>query len=159
MNRLLASLVLLGAIATHAEELKVVAKSFEADEQKGYSIFKGDVIITKGSDEINASKVTVYMDQERKPTRFIAEGNVAFAISTLNGDRYSGKAQELRFFPQEKAYHFYTDVHIRQLNKQKEITGDEVVVDLKAGRAVAKGGEKKPVMMIFNIEDANQSHD
>ena len=146
-------------LALHAEELKVVAKNFEADEQKGYTVFTGDVVMTKGSDEFNASKVTVYVDKNRKPTKFIAVGDASFKITTMTGDRYAGTAQEVRFFPQKKEYHFYTDVHIHQLNKQKEINGDEVIVDLIEGRAFAKGAEKKPVIMIFNIDDANQSDD
>jgi len=147
------------ATALFAEELKVVAKNFEADEQKGYTVFSGDVVVSKGSDEFNASKVTIYVDANRKPTKFIAQGSVSFRISTLTGDTYAGKAQEVRFFPQSKEYRFYTDVHIRQLNKHKEINGDEVVVELTEGRAFAKGAEEKPVIMIFNIDDVNQSHD
>ena len=150
---------LLLSFAADAEELKVVAKNFEADEQKGYTIFTGDVVMTKSSDEFNASKVTVYVDENRKPTKFIAVGDVSFKITTMTGDLYAGKAQEARFFPQKKEYRFYTDVHIRQLNKQKEINGDEVIVDLIEGRAFAKGADKKPVIMIFNIDDANQTDD
>ena len=157
MIRFITLCLLVASFSAHAEELKVVAESFEADEQKGYSIFKGNVVLTKGLDELNASKVTVFVDKERKPTKFIAKGNVSFVINTLAEDVYSGKAQEVRFFPQHKEYHFYTDVHLVQRNKQKEITGDEVIVDLVDGRAFAKGAKKKPVIMIFNIEESNQT--
>ncbi|MDX1294987.1 MAG: lipopolysaccharide transport periplasmic protein LptA [Sulfurimonadaceae bacterium] len=140
-----------------AEELKVVAKNFEADELKGYTIFTGNVAMSKGSDEFNASKVTVYVDKNRKPTKFIAKGKVSFLITTLTQDVYKGKAEEVHFFPQKKEYRFYNNVHIKQLNKPKEINGDEVVIDVIEGRAYAKGAEQKPVIMIFNIEDTNQT--
>jgi lipopolysaccharide export system protein LptA len=141
----------------HSEELKIVAKNFEADELKGYTVFTGNVAVSKGSDELNASKVTVYVDKNRKPTKFIAKGDVSFYITTMTQDIYKGKAQEVRFFPQKKEYRFFNDVHIRQLNKPKEINGDEVVIDVIQGRAYAKGAEKKPVIMIFNIDDGNQT--
>jgi lipopolysaccharide export system protein LptA len=140
-----------------AEELKVVAKNFEADEKKGYTVFTGNVAMSKGSDEFNASKVTVYVDKNRKPTKFIAKGSVSFRITTQTHDIYRGNAQEVHFFPQKKEYHFFNDVHIKQLNKPKEINGDEVVIDVIEGRAYAKGAERKPVIMIFNIDDTNQT--
>lgn len=157
MNYLITALIIFMGTVLHAEALKVIAKNFEADEQKGYTIFTGDVRMTKGSDEFNASKVTVYVDADRKPTKFVAVGNVSFLVTTMTADVYSGKAEEVRFFPQTKEYRFYTNVHIKQLNKQKEINGDEVIVDLIQGKAFAKGADKKPVIMIFNIEDTNQS--
>lgn len=159
MKYFTASLAILTGLLLGAEELKVTAKTFEADEQRGFTVFTGNVKIVKGSDEFNASKVTVYVDADRKPTKFVALGDVSFLVTTETKDIYGGTAQEVRFFPQKKAYHFYTDVHLEQLNKPKEINGDEVVVDLTEGKAYAKGGDTKPVMMIFNIEDVNQSHD
>jgi lipopolysaccharide export system protein LptA len=156
MKHLLSALIAFSCIVLHAEELKVLAENFEADEQKGYTVFTGNVKISKGSDEFNASKVTIYVDKDRKPTKFVAVGNVSFSITTMTKDTYQGNAHEVRFFPQKKEYHFYTDVHIKQLNKQKEINGDEVIVDLTGGKAFAKGAEKKPVIMIFNIDETNE---
>lgn len=140
-----------------AEELRVVAENFDADEQKGISTFTGNVKIEKGSDELNASKVVIYVDKARKPTKYIAEGDVSFYIRTENNDTYRGRSQKAVFVPAEKIYRFYTDVHLKQINRHKEINGDEVVLDALKGRAVAKGAEKKPVIMTFQLEDKNQT--
>lgn len=140
-----------------AEELRVVAENFDADEQKGISTFTGNVKIEKGNDELNASKVVIHVDKNRKPSKYIAEGNVSFYIRTENNDTYKGRAQKAVFVPAEKLYRFYTDVHLRQINRHKEINGDEVVLDALKGRAIAKGAEKKPVIMTFQLEDKNET--
>ena len=140
-------------ITAEAEQLKIIAKSFEGDEKKGITVFRGDVKIKKGSDELNASTVTVYTNAKRKPTKFIAKGNVSFYIKTENNTEYRGRSEKAIFVPAQKEYHFYKNVHIEQLNEKKEINGEEVVISTVAGKARAKGGNTKPVIMTFEIED------
>jgi lipopolysaccharide export system protein LptA len=141
-----------------SEELKVKAKTFNADQKNGISIFTGSVNAIKGNDELNASKVTIYTDKNNEPTKFIAEGDASFYIVTLEGNIYTGKAQKVVYMAQQKEYQFYKSVHLKQLNERKEIVGDEVILKSLEGTAYAKGAEKEPVIMIFNVpEDSNQS--
>jgi len=143
-------------ISLQAEQLKVVAKSFSGDEKSGITVFKGNVKITKGSDELNASVVTVYTNAKRKPTKYVAKGKVSFYIKTQSGAVYQGKAEKAVFIPSKKEYHFYKNVHIEQLNEKKEINGEEVVISTVDGKARAKGGDSKPVVMTFEIEDEDE---
>lgn len=143
-------------ISLQAEQLKVVAKSFNGDEKSGITVFKGDVKITKGSDELNASVVTIYTNAKRKPTKYIAKGKVSFLINTEAKAVYKGKAEKAIFFPSKKEYHFYKNVHIEQLDEKKEINGEEVVISTVDGKARAKGGDSKPVVMTFEIEDEDE---
>ena len=151
----LSALLLLAVLAT-GEELKIIAESFDADESKGISHFTGNVQIKKGSDELNASNVTIYTDEKRRPSKYVAQGDVSFVIHMENNDTYVGQAQKAVFLPQEKEYRFYTDVHLKQLNELKQIDGDEVIVSTLKGRAVAKGGAKKPVIMTFQLDDEEE---
>ena len=146
-------LIIITILSLFAEELKVKAKLFNADQKKGISIFEGDVNIIKGTDELNASKVTIYTDSEQNPTKFIAEGNASFHIVTEEGAAYKGKAQKVIYFPIKKEYHFFTDVYLQQINEKKEIIGEEVILKSIEGKAYAKGADDKPVIMIFNMED------
>lgn len=139
--------------ALFAQELKVKAKLFNADQKSGVSTFEGDVNIVKGSDELNASKVIINTNSNQEPTKFIAEGNASFIIKTLEGAVYSGKAQKVIYLPQEKEYHFFKDVHLKQINEKKEIIGEEVVLKTIEGRAYAKGADKEPVIMIFDLPE------
>ena len=137
----------------NAEDLKIKANSFSADENTGISIFSGDVNIVKKNDELNASKVTIFVNKEKQPTKFIALGDVSFTIETKQGAIYKGVAGKVIYLPNEKEYHFFKDVHLKQVNEKKEIIGEEVVLKTVEGKAYAKGVKSEPVIMIFNIPD------
>ncbi len=152
MKKIILSTLLISA-SLFAQELKIKANSFSSDEKKGISIFKGSVNITKGSDELNASKITVYTDKNHEPTKFVAVGDASFSIKTLDGAEYEGKAQKVIYLPIKKEYHFYKDVHLKQINEKKEIIGEEVVLKTVEGKAYAKGAKKEPVIMIFKLPE------
>ena len=147
---LLSSAVLLG------NELKVVSNSFDGDEKKGIAIFTGNVKMTKGSDELNATKVTIYTDSKHNPIKMIAEGDVAMFVKTEDNSTYTGKAQKVIYLPKTKEYQFYTNVHLRQLNEHKQIDGDKVILNTTTGKAQAEGAKKEPVIMIFHLQDQNE---
>ena len=82
MIKQLLFLVTFGLFALHAQELKIISDNFKGDQSKGVSVFTGNVKVTKGTDELNASKVTIYTDAARKPIKYVAEGDVSFYIVT-----------------------------------------------------------------------------
>ena len=137
-----------------AEQVKIIADSFNGNEKKGLTVFTGNVKITKGNDELNATKVTVHTDKERTPTKYVADGDVSFYIDLPeNNATYKGDAQKVVYFPIKQEYQFYTDVHLYQLGTNRKIFGEEVILNTIDGNAKAVGKEKAPVIMIFNIED------
>ena len=134
-----------------AQELKIKANSFHADEKKGISVFEGKVNILRDKDELNAQKVTVYTDEKNQPIKYIAQGDTSFTIVTKDGSVYKGRAQKVIYQPNEKEYYFFTDVYLRQLDEKKEIIGNEVVLKTIEGKAYAKGAKSEPVIMIFKM--------
>ncbi|MDQ7042327.1 MAG: lipopolysaccharide transport periplasmic protein LptA [Sulfurimonas sp.] len=136
-----------------AQELKVVADSFNTDQEKGISTFEGNVNIVKKNDELNASKVTIYTDDKNQPTKFVAQDNVSFKILTKEGAKYRGTAGKVIYLPVKNEYYFYRNVYLQQIDDTKEIRGDEVVLNVVTGKAHAKGLKEEPVIMIFNIAD------
>ncbi|MCW8839299.1 MAG: lipopolysaccharide transport periplasmic protein LptA [Thiovulaceae bacterium] len=149
-------LILLIGISIYANELKIKANSFESDQKKGVSIFSGNVNILRESDEINASKITVYTDSKNEPIKYLAEGNVSFHITTQEGAQYKGYSQKVIYVPLTKEYLFYEDVHIKQLGEKNEIIGDEVTIKTVEGKAKAKSNTNKPVIMIFDIKEKEE---
>lgn len=137
----------------NANELQIKANAFNADQNTGISIFKGNVRIKKLNDELNASKVTVYTNKKKEPTKFVALGDVSFSIQTKEKAIYKGVAGKAIYIPSTKEYHFFKNVHLKQLNDKKEILGDEVLLNTIEGKAYAKGIKSKPVIMIFDIAD------
>jgi lipopolysaccharide export system protein LptA len=141
----------------NSSELQIKANSFSADESSGVSVFTGKVNIKKSNDELNASQVTVYTDKNNEPTKFVAIGSVSFTVQTEKLSIYKGVAGKAIYSPSKKEYHFFQNVHLRQIDEKKEIIGDEVLLNTIEGKAYAKGVESEPVIMIFNIADKNAS--
>ncbi len=140
-----------------AEQVKIIADSFEGNEKKGLTVFSGNVKITKENDELNASKVTVYIDKERTPYRYEAEGDVSFYIDLKdNNMTYKGDAQKVVYSPLKKEYQFFNDVHLYQLGTNRKVFGNEVKLNAKDGNAKAIGKEKAPVIMIFNVNEEDK---
>jgi len=137
-----------------AEQVRIIADSFEGNEKKGVTVFKGNVQIKKGNDELNASVVAVHTDKERKPFKYEAKGNVSFYIDLPdNNATYKGDAGEVVYYPLKKEYMFQKDVHLYQIGTNRKIFGEEVMLNANDGNAKAIGKKKKPVIMYFDIED------
>ncbi|MDD5160042.1 MAG: lipopolysaccharide transport periplasmic protein LptA [Sulfuricurvum sp.] len=148
-------ILLLTFVSMNAEELKVISDNFKADQQKGVSVFTGNVKVTKGSDELNASKVTIFTDKERKPYKYLAEGDVSFYIVTEQNEKYRGKSQSAVYMPNESEYQFYTKVDLLRLDDYRRVKGDKVIVNTVQGSAAAESTKDEPVIMIFNLQDKN----
>ena len=152
MKKIVTIILLLSSLVS-AQELKIKADLFKANENKGISVFQGNVNIVKKNDVLDASKVTIYTNKKNKPTKFVAEGNVSFKIETKQHAKYEGTANKVIFIPKNKEYYFYENVHLKQVDDKKEIKGEEVILNINDGKAYAKGQEKEPVIMIFDISD------
>ncbi|MBN2871155.1 MAG: lipopolysaccharide transport periplasmic protein LptA [Campylobacterales bacterium] len=138
-----------------AEELKVISDHFKGEQQKGLAVFTGNVKVTKGLDELNASKVTIYTDKTNKPVKYVAEGDVSFYIVTELKEVYRGKSQRAVYLPNESEYQFYTKVDLIRLDDYRRVKGDKVVVNTIQGYASAQSAKDEPVIMIFTLEKKN----
>ncbi len=136
-----------------SEELKVISDNFKGDQRQGVSVFNGNVKVTKGKDELNASKVTIYTDKENKPTKYLAEGDVTFYIVTEMNEQYKGKSQKAIFLPNENEYQFFTKVDLIRIDDYRRVKGDKVVVNTIHGHASAESANNEPVVMTFTIQD------
>jgi len=144
-------------LALHAEQLKIISDNFKGDQTKGISIFTGNVKITKGLDELNATKVTIYTDVSRKPVKYLAEGAVSFYLVTEMGEKYRGKSQIAIFMPNEKEYQFYKKVDLIRLDDYRRVKGDKVIVNTTSGYSSADSAGDEPVVMIFTLEDKKET--
>ncbi len=136
-----------------AKQLQIEADRFEGNEKSGRSVFEGHVKIRMGRDELNASRVEVYTDAERRPVKYVADGHASFFLKTDDNATYRGRAEKVVFRPLEQEYRFFGDVHLMQVNEHKQIDGEEVVVNIKKGTAKAKGARDQPVIMIFDLPE------
>lgn len=156
MNKLI-FIALLCVFGLYGQELKVLSANYKGDQSTGTSVFTGNVIVTKGFDELNASKVTIYTDSNRKPVKMVAEGDVSFYIVTELNEKYRGKSQRAIYLPNEKEYQFYTKVDLIRLDDFRRVKGDKVVVNTIYGHASADSANNEPVMMVFTLQDTNST--
>lgn len=138
---------------TYAEELQVISDNFKGDQQKGVSVFTGHVKVTKGFDELNASKVTIFTDKDRKPVKYFAEGDVTFYIVTEMKEKYRGKSQSAIYYPDVSEYQFFQKVDLIRLDDYRRVKGDKVIVNTIVGNASAESANNEPVIMTFTLQD------
>lgn len=138
-----------------AAKMQVIADSFERNQLKGLSTFLGHVSIKKDLDELNASKVLIYVDDANHPIKYYASGDVSFTISTENNTTYVGRSQKLTFLPLESIYKFETDVFLRDGETSRTLSGESIHINIKTGDAKIIGKEKAPVRVTFDLEDDN----
>ncbi len=141
------------AISLFAAQVQITSKRFEGDQNKRISKFIGNVVVTKQKDRLTADEVIVYFDTNKKPQKIVATGNVRFTLYDKNQKYYKGVSDQVTYFPKKKYYIFTGHVHITQYPDNKQIFGEKMRLDLVNSSVDVVGSGKKPVKMIFDIEE------
>jgi len=152
-------LLLLLAIGTlfSSQQVEITADHFEASDLKKVTKFIGHVHMIKDVDELNASKVYVYFDANKKPVRYEAIGSVKFIITMNNGKKYRGQSGRLVYIPKTEIYELYENVKLFDIKLDRTLIGEKVFVNKQSGKARVEGSKEKPVKFIFKIEENNAS--
>ncbi len=130
----------------------IKANYFHANNILKVAYFEGNAKIKEGVNSLSADKIVVYFNNKRKATKYEAIGKVKFDL-VENGVHYVGKADKIRYSPNSSKYYFYGAVLLKDLTNNRKIEANSISLDLKTGLADIKGGNKKPVHFIFEIED------
>ena len=148
--RLLVSLLFLSSLAL-AGGLQVTSKDFFYKEGDSKAIFSGDVVATQDDNIINSDKLIVFLDKDNEAKKYKAIGHVTFTVKNSQKRRdISGSCNTLTYLPNEDKYILVGKVVMHDNLKNRDVFGDEVVLDNKKGTSVAKSNSKKPVKFIFN---------
>lgn len=150
-------ILLLGISFLFAEKLIIDAKHFEAFDEKGYSLFTGNVKMTKGQDKLDSDKLEVYLSKKdptkkREPLKYIATGNVSFEIVS-NNKMYEGKGNKVIYDPKKLKYTIIGNGYLKEKIEDKTLYGEKIFVNQATGEAKVKGTEDKPVRFILNIDN------
>lgn len=136
-------------------KLQIEGDNFERNQKSGVSSFSGNVKIKQGLDELNATKVLVYVDENNRPVKYEASGNVSFSVTSENNATYKGKSQKLVFLPNIKEYQFYKQVFIQEKGTARTLSGEKIILSMVSGNAKIAGKAKVPVRVTFEIDDEN----
>jgi len=143
-----------------SETLIIDAQDFQADDKKGISIFTGNVKIKMGEDKLNAQRVDVFFETDKKtnnktPLRYEATGKADFEIVTKD-KHYIGNGDKIIYSPQKEEYTIIGNGFIHEQNDDRKIYGDTIYVNQLSGEAKVKGSENKPVKFIINVDRGNK---
>ncbi|PAF42068.1 lipopolysaccharide transport periplasmic protein LptA [Helicobacter sp. 11S03491-1] len=138
------------------ETLEITAKKFSSNDAKGITIIEGDVHIKKSKDTLEADKVIIYTDKNRKPQSYEAQGNVKFHIFMQDGREIKGHSDKLTYNAQSGEYRLIQNAVVNEIGKANTIRGEEIIVNNENGYANVIGSENKPAKFIFNLDDTQQ---
>jgi len=125
----------------------ITGEAQKLEFRKDRIVYTGKVKLTRGEAVLRAQKVTVFLDEEGKPLKLVAEGNVLY------------------FEPGRKATADYAEYDLKKeililrggakVEERKNVLeAEEIVYDRKNETLQAKGGEGK-VRTIY-IEEAQE---
>jgi len=149
-------LIFLSAVSLFAGKVEIESLTFETYDERGISIFKGNVFIKKELDKMRADKVVVFVDDDKQIKKFEATGNTSFEIHLEDNNSFVGNADEFIYTPEKGELILIGNAHIKDVNNSREIKGETVVFYEKEKIAKVVGQEKKPVRLIFEINDGEK---
>ena len=152
MKQIFLLFIFLYTLNLMADIVDIKADHFYANDINQEAYFEGNAKIKQDKNEFNASKITVFFNDQRKAEKYIATGDVKFDL-TEKKIHYLGEAGSVTYSPKSSKYLFKKNVVLKDLTNNRVIKAESVSLDLKTGLADIKGKKKKPVHFIFEIED------
>jgi lipopolysaccharide export system protein LptA len=134
-----------------AQNLEIISKFFKYDPKEKVSVFKGDVNATKGEDNILADEMYVYFDNNKKPVKFVAIGNVKFVLALDKNSTYKGKCDKLIYFIKSGDIILKGNAFVKKLETNESISGDIIKMN-RFTKDISVQGAKKPVNIIIKVD-------
>ena len=135
------------------ENLEVSADKFEHLEKEKRAIFQGNAHATQGKSRIDARKFVVYFDEKGEAREYQALGKVRFEI-IRPGRHIKGHCDRLIYKVAADTYRLSGHTYLQDLINHRTMSGKEIFLDNKKGRATAVSDRKGPVKFVFPMKDA-----
>jgi len=132
--------------------LHITSKKFFYNSKDLKSVFIGDVNATKGKDNILANKMIIYFNKDKKPIKYVAEGNVKFFLVLDNNSSYKGKCNKLIYNFSNENIFLEGNVFVIKLETNESISGDKIIINRK-NKNVEIIGNKKPVNIVIKVNE------
>ena len=152
---LLAALLTLpgGVVALDTDELQptyIEADRVEIDDAKGISIYRGNVVLTKGSIRLLSDLLTVY-NAEGETERYVADGEPATYQQTMEKSRKEllAKGNKIEYQLARQIITLTDNAHV--LQDGDEFHGDRIVYNMRSNQvqASAEPTSKERVRMVI----------
>ncbi|MDG4812432.1 lipopolysaccharide transport periplasmic protein LptA [Hydrogenovibrio sp. 3SP14C1] len=137
--------------------IEIKADSLLSQDQKGQSIYTGQVIITQGTTIIQGDKVTIF-HPNRKVIKALVVGKQATFKRFLPEEQHwvNGRADIITYHAEKRTVLLEGNAYVNQQGKNS-ISGPEILYNLNDKTLSAKGdkAEKKRITVIFEPEESN----
>ena len=136
------------ALESDAQQpINIRARSVEANEKTGVSVYQGDVVMTQGSLRIEGDRVEVTL-RDGAPQRVRAWGKPA-RVRTLTdtGEEVRGRGARIEYRAQPREIDLHGDVEVRRNGDL--LTGARVQYALDAQTFTAQGGDGGQVTAVI----------
>jgi lipopolysaccharide export system protein LptA len=140
-----------------AEEVKVNADRFYADEKALKSRLSGNVVITKGDDVLVADVVTIDFNEKEEPLKYEARGNVSIN-ATMNNKRYHASGNILIYDVVPNTYVLEGNAFMEDITTNRKVYGNIIMIDQNNGTYVVDGSVE-PVKFVFQINDTKNKEE
>jgi lipopolysaccharide export system protein LptA len=100
-----------------------------------------------------ADKMVVFVGENKQIKRFEASGNTSFKMKMEDNTSFEGESDEFVYTPGTGELILTGNAKIKDITNAREINGERVILYEKQKVAKVMGEEKKPVKLIFEIED------
>lgn len=135
--------------------IEVKADSLVSQDQKGQSIYSGQVIITQGTTVIHGDQVTIF-HPNRKVVKALVVGKPATFKRFIPEEQnwVNGRADTITYHAEKRTVLLEGNAYVNQEGKNS-ISGPEILYNLNDKTLSAKGDktEKKRITVIFEPEE------
>jgi lipopolysaccharide export system protein LptA len=139
-------------LLVNAQDLKVISNTFNYYPDKLYSIFKGNVKVTKGKDTILADKLKVYLNKDKSLKELIAVKNVKFKLHFDKNTTYEGYSDYLDYNIKSGDIVLKGNAFVKKLETNESVKGKYINLNKFSKKAVVEGG-KKPAVIIIKVKE------
>lgn len=147
------TLILFALMFLNASGLQVTSKDFYYKDGDNKAEFSGNVIAKEGESVLNSDKLIVLLDDKNEAKKYKAIGNVSFNIKNSKKRRdINGTCDTATYIPAKDKYILVGNVVLHDNLKDRDVFGDEIIIDQKGSFTSAKSKGKKPVKFIFNTQ-------
>lgn len=152
MRNFLTKLLLLALLPLllYAQKVEITSESFYAKDSEKQVHFINNVLVKQGKSWIHSDKVIVYFDDQNQTIQYDAIGNATYEV-VKGKNHYKGSSNKVTYYPDTSVYMFTGKAIIDDINNNRQINGNIVVVNSITGDADVKSTGNAPVKFTFDI--------
>lgn len=139
-----------------ADEIEINAQEFIGDEKKKITHLKGNVDIKRQNDRLQSNQAYIYFDNNNKPNKMQAVGNVQFWLTLENNRKIEGRSNEVIYLPNLEEYQLLGNVIVKEPAQNNEVKGDRIIIRYKEGYINVVGNSNNPARLIFKLDKEQQ---